>query len=250
MSYIDLNCDMGEIPGDAGMDLDSTLMPYISSCNIACGFHAGDEQHMFHTVLQAKTNQVAIGAHPGFADRAGFGREEQTVTPAQVYQLMIYQMGALEGVVRAVKGRLNHVKPHGALYNMACKDRKLADAITMAVIDFDPSLYLIGLANSEMQVAAKAKGVGFVREGFADRRYRENGMLVPRNKENALISDPDEMTAQAIRMIQQDQIDTLCVHGDGPDALLFLETLHRAFANNQISIQPFGQPPSTPSSYE
>lgn len=250
MSYIDLNCDMGEIPGDAGMDLDSSLMPYISSCNIACGFHAGDEQHMFHTVSQAKTNRVAIGAHPGFADRAGFGRVELSVTPDQVYQLMIYQIGALEGVVRAVKGRLNHVKTHGALYNMACRDRKLADAITKAIFDFDPNLYLIGLANSEMQLAAKARGLRFVREGFADRRYLENGMLVPRNKENALITDPEEMIAQAIRMIQQDQIDTLCVHGDGPDALLFLKTLHTAFKDHQISIQPFGQPPSTPPSYE
>jgi len=240
MSYIDLNCDMGEMPGDAGWHLDSILMPYVSSTNIACGFHAGDEQQMSHTTQLAFENKVAIGAHPGFADREGFGRIEREHSPRQVYQLMLYQLGALEGIVRGFKSRINHVKPHGALYNMATKDRPLAAAITDAIVDFDPSLYLYGLPQSQLELAAKARGLRFVREGFSDRRYLENGMLMPRSQENALITDPEEVISQAIDLIKQGKIDSLCVHGDGKNALQFLKSLHRAFADNNIGIRSIG----------
>ncbi|HLW49812.1 MAG TPA: 5-oxoprolinase subunit PxpA [Sphingobacteriaceae bacterium] len=237
MSYIDLNCDMGEMPGDAGLELDAALMPYISSTNIACGYHAGDEQHMSHTTQLAIEHKVAIGAHPGFADREGFGRFELELSPGQVYQLMLYQLGALEGIVRGFKSRINHVKPHGALYNMATRDRHFAEAIADAVFDFDPSLYLYGLPQSQMELAAKAKGLRFVREGFADRRYLDDGMLMPRSQENALITDVEEVVSQAINLIKQGKIDSLCVHGDDKNALQFLKNLHQAFADNKIEIR-------------
>lgn len=238
MSYIDLNCDMGEMPGNAGMALDASLMPFISSSNIACGYHAGDEQQMFHTALLAIENGVSIGAHPGFADRLGFGRTEPEIRPRQVYQLTMYQIGAMEGVMRGLSGRLNHVKPHGALYNMAARDRTIADAIATAVLDFDPDLYLCGLPESQLQEAAECRGLRFVREGFADRRYLENGMLVPRDQDHALITGTEEMIAQSIRLINQGSIDSLCIHGDGKQALLFLKSLHQAFEANDIVIQP------------
>lgn len=240
MSYIDLNCDMGEMPGDAGLELDAALMPCISSANIACGFHAGDEQHMYHTTQLAIENKVTIGAHPGFADREGFGRIEREHSPRQVYQLMLYQLGALEGIVRGFKNRINHVKPHGALYNMATKDRYLAEAIADAIVDFDPNLYLYGLPQSQLELVAKAKGLRFAREGFAERRYLENGMLIPRSQANAVITDVEEVVSQAINLIKQGKIDSLCVHGDDKNALQFLKSLHRAFADNNIGIRSIG----------
>ncbi len=240
MSFIDLNCDMGELPGSSGMELDAALMPYISSANIACGYHAGNENQMYHTAQLAVRHGVAIGAHPGLADKEGFGRIERAITPEEVYQLMLYQIGALGGIVRGLKSRMHHVKPHGALYHLASRDRGLADAIARAVADFDASLLLYGLPGSQLELAAAAKDLHFVREGFADRRYLDNGGLVPRGQENAMIRDPAEMIAQATSMAKQRKVDSLCVHGDGEEALMFVKTLYSALKKCNITIRSAG----------
>src|SRR6201996_4976154 len=175
MQSIDLNCDMGEAFGNYTMPNDDTLLDYITSANIACGFHAGDPEVMQHTVNMAIKKGVAIGAHPGLPDLQGFGRREMKITANEAYQMTIYQIGALFGFVKAAEGKLHHVKAHGALYNMAAKDAALAKAIVQAVHDFDASLILYGLANSEMIKAANQIGLKIASEVFADRTYQDDG---------------------------------------------------------------------------
>ncbi|WP_316829622.1 5-oxoprolinase subunit PxpA [Pedobacter aquatilis] len=249
MLSIDLNCDMGEAFGNYSMPNDEILMDYISSANIACGFHAGDPEVMQKTVYTAIKKGVAIGAHPGLQDLQGFGRRVIKITPNEAYQLTLYQIGALSGFVRAAGGKLNHVKPHGALYNMAAADKNLAGAIVNAVYDFDPNLILYALAGSEMIKAAGLKGIKTASEVFADRTYQENGLLTPRTHANAMIINEKSAIEQVLNMVKHQQViatnnqainlkaETLCLHGDGIHAVSFAKTISEKLSAEGISIK-------------
>lgn len=245
---IDLNCDMGEGFGSWKMGDDAGLMQYISSANIACGYHAGDPMVMRDTVRLALKHHVAIGAHPGYPDLQGFGRRDLHLSAEEVCAMTLYQIGALQAIVRAEGGVLHHVKPHGALYNMAARDRSLADAIAKAVRQAGENLILYGLSGSALIEAGKTKGLRTASEVFADRAYRADGSLVPRSQPNALLSSPEEALAQALQMAQHQQVksvegkavplvaDTLCLHGDGAHALEFAAAIREGFRKNGIPV--------------
>jgi UPF0271 protein len=230
---IDLNCDMGEGFGVWEMGDDFSLLDYIDSTNIACGWHAGDPERMKNLVAAAIQKNVFIGAHPSLPDLMGFGRREMAITPNDAYNFVMYQAGALKAFVDAKNGRLHHVKPHGALYNQAAKDLELAKAIALAVRDLGGDVILYGLAGSCYVEAAKSVGVTLWQEVFADRRYTSEGYLVSRSEPRALIEDEYEAAHQALRMAASGEVlsidqklvkleaDTLCIHGDGPSALDF-----------------------------
>ena len=240
MSYIDLNCDLGESFGAWRMGDDAGVMPWISSANIACGFHAGDFSTMQQCVIRAGEHGVAIGAHVSLPDLQGFGRREMRITAIEAHALTLYQIGALNAFTRAQRLRLHHVKPHGALYNMAAKDAKLAEAIANAVRDFDPSLVLVGLAGSALTHAGAQLGLVVVHEAFADRAYAADGSLVPRSEPGAVIEDIDTAIAQAVQIGTSGKVhtrdgtelrvraDTICVHGDRADAAAFARRLNEA----------------------
>lgn len=240
---IDLNADLGE-----GSPHDAELLGLVSSANIACGLHAGDAQTMLQTVRHALAAGVAIGAHPSFPDRANFGRTAMQLPPDTIYALMLYQIGALQAIVRAEGGRLRHVKPHGMLYNQAATDPLLADAIAAAVKAVDPQLWLVGLAGSELLRAAGRHGLTARQEVFADRAYQADGTLVPRSQPGALLESTDAALAQSLRMIIRQQVialggetvavtaDTLCLHGDGPHALAFARGLRQALQQASIGV--------------
>jgi UPF0271 protein len=245
---IDLNSDLGESFGAWRMGNDAALLAIVSSANVACGFHGGDPDIMRGTVAMAVEHDVAIGAHVSLPDLQGFGRREMAITPNEAYALTLYQIGALHGFAQAAGTRLSHVKPHGALYNMAARDTKLAAAIARAVHDFDSSLCLFGLANSALVDAGKAVGLPVAAEAFADRRYRADGSLQPRRKADAVIQESDEAIAQAMAMAREGhvravdgsivavQADTLCVHGDGAHAVDFARQLRAALEAADIGI--------------
>lgn len=249
MQTIDLNCDMGEAFGNYPMPNDDILMDYISSANIACGFHAGDPEVMQHTVKMAIKKGVAIGAHPGLPDLQGFGRREMKISANEAYQMTLYQIGALYAFVKAAGGKLHHVKAHGALYNMAAKDAALAKAIVEAVHDFDASLILYALAGSEMIEAAKKTGMVTASEVFADRTYQDDGSLTPRTQSNALITDEQQSIAQVLLMVKQQQVvsvnnkniplkaETLCLHGDGLHAVEFAGMIRSKLQSEGITIK-------------
>jgi UPF0271 protein len=252
MQSIDLNCDMGEAFGNYPMPNDEILMDYITSANIACGFHAGDPEVMQQTVAMAIKKGVAIGAHPGLPDLQGFGRREMKISANEAYQMTLYQIGALSGFVKAAHGKLHHVKAHGALYNMAAKDAGLAKAIVEAVHDFDPSLIVYGLANSEMIKWAKQIGMRTASEVFADRTYQDDGSLTPRTQNNALITDEQQSITQVMMMVKQQQVisvnkktialtaETLCLHGDGSHAVEFAKLINAKLKSEGISIKAPG----------
>jgi UPF0271 protein len=231
------------------MPNDETLFDYISSANIACGFHAGDAAVMQHSVQLALKKGVAIGAHPGFQDLQGFGRREMKITAKEAYQITLYQVGALYAFVKAEGASLHHVKPHGALYNMAAKDDELALALAQAVFDFDPNLVFYGLSGSEMIDAAKKLGLKTASEVFADRSYQDDGNLTPRSQKNALIDNEDQAISQVIQMVTQQQVrtvnnntislkaETLCIHGDGAHAVDFAKRIHERLVNNRVAIK-------------
>ncbi|WP_257667613.1 LamB/YcsF family protein [Parapedobacter tibetensis] len=249
MICIDLNCDMGETAGNQPGSPDEALLDYVSSANIACGFHAGDAQRMQLTVHAALTKGVAIGAHPGLPDLDGFGRQEIRVTANEVYQLTTYQIGALYGFVKAAGGKLHHVKPHGALYNMAARDADLAGGLVTALYDFDPKLILYALAGSEMIKAAQGKGIAVAAEGFSDRTYQADGSLTPRNHTDSLVTDVQEAIKQSIMLTKYQQVisvtnsvifhqvDTMCIHGDTPYAAEFAQAIHGALVQEGIMIK-------------
>lgn len=253
MAVIDLNCDMGEAFGNYPMPADEMLMNYISSASIACGFHAGDPQVMQQTVLLAAKKGVAIGAHPGLPDLQGFGRREIKITPREAYQMVLYQVGALHGFVKAAGEKLNHVKPHGALYNMAARDSGLADAVAKAVYDFDPGLILFALAGSEMISAAQNAGLRYASEVFADRSYQDDGSLTPRAQPGAIITDDRQAVTQALLMVDSQQVmsaagnvipvkaDTLCLHGDGLHAVEFARNIRESLIKSGTVIQAPGR---------
>jgi UPF0271 protein len=252
MQSIDLNCDMGEAFGNYPMPNDEILMDYITSANIACGFHAGDPEVMQQTVAMAIKKGVAIGAHPGLPDLQGFGRREMKISTNEAYQMTLYQIGALSGFVKAAHGKLHHVKAHGALYNMAAKDAGLAKAIVEAVHDFDPSLIVYGLANSEMIKWAKQIGMRTASEVFGDRTYQDDGSLTPRTQNNALITDEQQSITQVMMMVKQQQVisvnkktipltaETLCLHGDGNHAVEFAKLISTKLKSEGISIKAPG----------
>jgi len=212
---IDLNADVGEGAGD-----DAALLALVTSANVACGFHAGDALTMQRTVEAAARSGVAVGAHPGYADRAGFGREPRAIPAEQVFAEVLYQVGALQALCRPLGVRLAHVKPHGALYNQAARDEVLALAIARAVAAASGDLVLVGLAASApLQRAAAAAGLRFAAEAFADRRYAEDGTLVPRSEPGSVLTDPAAVAAQALAIARAGRADTLCLHGDTPGAL-------------------------------
>lgn len=227
---IDLNCDLGESFGPWPMGADERVMPHITSANVACGAHAGDPSVMRRTVRLARDADVAIGAHPGFADLQGFGRREIKADPREIEDLVLAQIGALSAIARAEGATLQHVKAHGALYNMAARDRALADAIARAVRAFDLQLVMFGLPSSPMIDAARDAGLAVACEGFADRAYQPDGSLVPRSTAGAVIHDADAVVDRAVRMARDGvvltpnrqeirlRVDTICVHGDTPGA--------------------------------
>lgn len=235
---IDLNSDMGEGFGVWEMGNDLALLDYIDSTNIACGWHAGDPERMKKLVAAALHKQVMIGAHPSLPDLMGFGRREMAITPNDAYNFVLYQAGALQAFIRAQGGTLHHVKPHGAFYNQAARDKSLALAITQAVKDLGDDIILYGLASSCFVEAAKEINVPLWQEVFADRRYTSEGYLVPRTQPGALIENEDQAAAQALRMAQKGEVvaldgsivkvqaDTLCIHGDSPTALAFAKKIN------------------------
>jgi UPF0271 protein len=249
MRTIDLNCDMGESYGAWAMGDDRALMPLVSSANIACGFHAGDPSTIRATVALAVDHGVAIGAHVSLPDLQGFGRREMKIGAQECYDLVLYQVGAVDAFARARGARLHHVKAHGALYNMAAKDEELADAIARAVGDLGGGVMLYALARSAMMAAAERHGVRAVAEVFADRTYRADGTLVPRSEPNALVTHESAAVAQALMIVEQDKVrarsgaevpvdaGTLCVHGDQPNAARFAGELRAAFAAHGIEVQ-------------
>jgi UPF0271 protein len=227
---VDINCDMGESFGAYEIGADDEVLPHVTSANIACGFHGGDPAVMRTTIAGATKYGVAVGAHPGLPDLVGFGRRAMQVTPQEVYDLSIYQIGALLGFARAAGTELQHVKPHGALYNMAAAQPALADAIARAVRDIDRALILYGLAGSHLLAAAARAGIPAASEAFADRNYLHDGSLVSRQRPDALVTDADEAVRRVVRMVRDGVVadvdgedipiraDTICIHGDGPNA--------------------------------
>ncbi|MGB3288091.1 MAG: 5-oxoprolinase subunit PxpA [Burkholderiaceae bacterium] len=245
---IDLNCDMGESFGAWKMGQDEEILPYVTSANIACGFHAGDPATMRKTVAAAIRHGVSLGAHPGLHDLEGFGRRSMDISPQHAYDIVVVQVGALAGVAASQGGRLRHVKAHGALYNMASKNRELAAAIARAVHDVDASLVLYALAGSVQVDAAREAGLKVAQEVFADRSYQGDGSLTPRTQPNAMIEDPDVSIRQVLRMIKEGKVgtaqggdaevvaDTLCVHGDQPGAVVFAKAIRKALAAEGIAV--------------
>lgn len=249
MKKIDLNCDMGESFGAYRLGNDEQIMHYVSSVNIACGFHAGDPEVIHTTVRLAKDNRVAIGAHPGFHDLQGFGRREIQMTPKEIYSMVLYQVGALYAFTRVADAQLSHVKPHGALYNQAARDKKVAEAIANAVCDFDKNLLFYGLSGSVMIEEARKKGLRCCNEVFADRTYQNDGTLTPRSEPGSLITDEKEALKQSIKMVSENSVttkagldikivaDTICIHGDGQHALAFAKAINENFAKNNVIIE-------------
>ena len=246
---VDLNCDMGESFGAWTLGNDDALMPFITSANVACGFHAGDPAVMKATVRAALKHGVAIGAHPGLPDLAGFGRRNMDISPEEAFDLTVYQLGALQAVVKAEGGTLHHLKPHGALYNMAATNAALATAIAEAVYQVQPELLLYGLAGSELTRAGEKLGLRTAHEVFADRTYQANGTLTPRRQPDALITEARVATAQVLRLVQHGVVrtqqgqdvairaDTVCLHGDGAHALEFAQQLNQELRAAGVRLQ-------------
>jgi len=252
MHRVDLNCDLGESFGAYKMGMDESVLPFLTSANIACGFHASDPGVMHNTVKLALKNKVAIGAHPGLPDLVGFGRRNMEISPQEAYEMVVYQIGALYGFVKAAGGRMQHVKPHGALYNMAAKRQDLAEAIAEAVYNVDPELILFGLSGSELVLAGEKIGLKTAHEVFADRTYQMDGTLTPRSQPGALIIDQVQAVSQVVRMIKEGKVlslqgqdidikaDTVCIHGDGAHALEFARQIREFLGKAQIEFQAVG----------
>ena len=253
MYCVDLNSDLGESFGAYKIGKDEDIIPLISSANVACGAHAGDPDVMAKTAELCKNSGISMGAHRGFFDLMGFGRRNLALTPSEAKNLIIYQVGALDAFAKSGGIKLRHVKPHGALYNMAAKDKALARAIAEGIYSYDKSLILLGLSGSEMLNAAKEIGLPYAAEVFADRAYEDDGTLVARSKPGAMIKDEDEAVSRVIRMIKEHRVESIsgkdieinpasvCVHGDSEKALLFVKKIRAAFAAEGIEIKPLSE---------
>ena len=247
---IDINCDMGESYGHFVVGNDEALMPFISSVNVACGFHAGDPGIIHQTIRLAEKYNVAIGAHPSYPDLAGFGRREIPLDAQEVYDCVLYQVGAVAAFTKAAGSALHHVKPHGALYNKAAVDSEIADAIVNAIFYFDPRLILYGLPLSELAKAAARTGLTYCNEAFSDRTYTSIGQLTPRHDLNALITTASKATEQVLQIINHKKVNatdgsvvemdaqTICIHGDSEYALPIATALHASLTENGIKISP------------
>jgi 5-oxoprolinase (ATP-hydrolysing) subunit A len=250
MLSIDLNCDMGESTHlwHYQIEKDLMLLSYVSSINLACGYHAGDAHTMHQLAIAALEAGVAIGAHPGFPDRENFGRTNLSLPPAAIYDLVIYQIGALDAFLKVLHTRLHHVKPHGALYNMAAKDDMIAEAICKAVYEYDSDLLLYGLSGSKLIEAAKATGLATCSEVFADRTYQDDGHLTPRTHPHALLHDTQQSLQQVMQMVQQRTVtsvngkevplvaETVCIHGDGAHAVEFARTIRETLERSRVKV--------------
>ncbi|MBO9633212.1 MAG: LamB/YcsF family protein [Chitinophagaceae bacterium] len=250
MLTIDINCDMGESSSlwDYSLEKDLSILPYISSVNLACGYHAGDP-HVMHTMVEATMKAgIAIGAHPSFPDRDNFGRSNMDLPPERVYDIVLYQLGALNAFLQVNGASLHHVKPHGALYNLAAKDPVLAKAIADAVYDFDGSLILYGLSGSELIKTGRHDFLATCSEVFADRTYQNDGSLTPRAHPEALLKSQEAVVAQVLQMVQEQTVrslsgntvpvkaETICIHSDGAHAPEFAKAIHEALINAQIAV--------------
>ncbi len=248
MKKIDLNCDMGESYGAWKMGADAEVMPFITSANIACGFHGGDPATIRKTVRLAVDHGVAIGAHPSLPDLMGFGRRVMRISPQDMYDLVVYQAGAVEAFARAAGAKLHHVKCHGALYNMAANDEALSEAMVRAVKDLGSGVALYALSGSKNLEIGKKAGVRTVGEVFADRGYSDDGTLAPRDKAGGMIVDAAASVKQALAMIEEGYVtslagkrvpvaaDTMCLHGDQPGAVTFAKTLRETFKERNITV--------------
>ena len=252
MKYsVDLNCDIGESYYDHLVGNDTAIMPYISSCNIACGFHGGDPLTIQNAIDDALTHNVNIGAHPSFPDLENFGRKYMSLSAEELKACLRYQIGVLENMSRKRGGELKHVKPHGALYNAAAKDIELSKVIVEVMREFDKDLILLGMANSEMEKAAVVLKTPFVSETFADRNYTDSGALVSRAFENAVIENEKLVVDRCLQMVFHNKItsehgnllkrnaQSICVHGDTQNAVALVKALRRGFAKNSIQVQSF-----------
>lgn len=251
MHKIDLNCDLGESFGTYKIGVDEEILNFVTSANIACGFHAGDPGVMHKTVKLALEKSVSIGAHPGLPDLVGFGRRNMNISPEEAYDMVVYQVGALNAFVKSEGGIMQHVKPHGALYNMAAKDQVLAEAIAKAIYKVDPQLILFGLSGSELIKAGENIGLSTASEVFADRTYQQDGSLTPRINKDALITNSDTAIKQVIKMVTEGNVfcqqgfyipikaDTICIHGDGVHALDFAQEINKQLEAFKINIKGF-----------
>jgi UPF0271 protein len=248
MKTVDLNCDMGESYGAWKMGADAEVMPFITSANVACGFHGGDPATIRKTVRLAVDHGVAVGAHPSLPDLMGFGRRTMKITPQDMYDLVVYQAGAVDAFARAAGSRLHHIKCHGQLYNMAANDEALSDAMARAVSDLNPEIFLYLLSGSKSIERAKKQNVKTVAEVFADRGYSDDGTLAPRDKPGGMIEDRDKSVAQALAMVTMGEFkslngktlkvaaDTICLHGDQPGAVAFAQAIRKSFQEKGIKI--------------
>jgi UPF0271 protein len=246
---IDLNCDLGEGYGSYQLGEDGEMMKWISSANVACGFHAGDPDVIAKTVALAKENGVALGAHPGYPDLQGFGRRPMALSSQSLANVITYQLGGLDAIARVTRVSLAHVKPHGALYNLAAVDVPTAQVIAGAVSAYDPNLILVGLAGSELVRAGRAVGLRVAQEGFPDRGYTRDGQLTPRGQVGAVITAPEDVARNAVRLAQEGicndgetlRIDTLCLHGDHPAAVENARQVREALERAGVEICPLAQ---------
>jgi len=251
--HIDINCDLGEGCGPGDTSADEAVMPFITSANIACGFHAGDPLTIEKSVLSAIRHGVGIGAHPGYPDREGFGRRPVTMSHEDLRALILYQAGAVKGITEAAGGKMQHVKPHGALYNAAASDYEMASVIAHAVKDLDKTLVLVGLSGSELIRAARDAGIPSASEVFADRAYNDDGTLVSRSIVGAVLHDTATVIERAIKMITEKTVlsvtgklipidaDTVCIHGDNEMAAAFAENLAEALNKRGIELKYYGK---------
>lgn len=244
IKYVDFNCDMGE-----GMATDADIMPYISSANIACGFHAGDEETLKRTIDLCLKNNVAAGAHPSFKDRDNFGRKEMVLNEFQLYDIVCDQLYFFENIAFPMGCIMHHVKPHGALYNMAAKDKTMAEIIVRAIKDFDENLVLYGLSGSYLVSVGEEAAMKTANETFADRTYLDDGSLTPRTETNALLHNMDKVGKQVLQLTKEGTVttvsgkiikvntDTICLHGDGENALSFAKEIKEILINNGIGLK-------------
>jgi 5-oxoprolinase (ATP-hydrolysing) subunit A len=253
---VDLNADVGESFGRWHLGDDAAVIPHVTSASIACGYHAGDPGVMRAAVVMAREAGVAVGAHPGLPDLAGFGRRSMAVSPRETEDLVLYQIGALAALAAAEGVRLRHVKPHGALYNMAARDPELASAVARAVAAFDPTIIVLGPPGSELTQAAAAAGLATASEGFADRAYEPDGSLAPRSRPGAVLDSVPAIVERAVRLVRQGavtatdgselaiRIDTICIHGDTPGAAELGQRLRTALEAAGVAVRPLrGQRP-------
>ncbi|ARJ39804.1 lactam utilization protein LamB [Sporosarcina ureae] len=248
MAKVDLNSDLGESFGRYTLGEQKEILKYVTSANIACGFHAGDPSVMRETVQLAIDNGVRIGAHPGLPDLVGFGRRDMNITAQEAYDMVVYQIGALQAFLAVHQEPMQHVKPHGALYQMASRDQGIAEAIAQAVYDVSPDFVLFALADSELSKAGEAIGLVTAHEVFADRTYQSNGMLTSRSQDDAMITDQEKSAAQVITMVKEGKVrsqqqtdvalraDTICIHGDGEYAVEFAKYITDRLRGEEITI--------------